>query len=511
MADDLAHASTLDAIEPVPADPLIGRRLDGRYRIESRLGEGGMGIVYAAKHEVLGSRVALKILRSDASRDDEAIARLEREAQAASAIGSEHIVDVRDFGQLEDGSTFIVMELVEGRDLFSLIQDGPIEWRRARKIALQLCDALAAAHERGIVHRDLKLENILLTTRRGVADFVKVLDFGIAKVQGGAKITVAGRVMGTPEYMSPEQCAGGSVDHRTDVYSLGVVLYEMITGSLPFEDPDLAKLLRMQMTEKPVPPSQRVPDLDIPLGLEAAILRCLAKDPDSRFASMNELADALEELEAPAPEIAAREPRSAETVLAHPVESSGPRSRTAFVALAIVGIVGVGIALGWGFVRSDPPAVASAPARVTVAPRPEPEPVSTPAPPPAQIPAAPAPELTQAIPSEIRLDSVPSARVFSADGALLGETPLSLRRPEGPELVLELRANGYQPSRITLTDQSAEELRVMLARRAAPARREVEAPAQQAEPAPPPAQETAPPPRPDRPSRDQFLDPWNHD
>ncbi len=242
------------------SDALVGEVLDGRYRIEEVLGEGGMGVVYGARHEVLGSRVAIKVLRADISGDAEAIARLRREARAASSIGNEHIVDVRDFGQLPDGSTFIVMERIDGRDLFTIVCERPIEWERAVGIALQVCEALGAAHESGIVHRNLKLENVLLTSARGRSDFVKVFDFGIAKMQDGAKITVAGRVMGTPEYMSPEQCAGRGVDHRTDIYSFGVMLYEMVTGTLPFFHQDLVALVRMQMLEAPVPPSQRTPE-----------------------------------------------------------------------------------------------------------------------------------------------------------------------------------------------------------------------------------------------------------
>lgn len=280
--------------DPSLRDPMLGRVLDGRYRLLRPLATGGMGLVYEAVHEVLGNRLAIKLLRPDIAGDEESLARLEREAQAATSIGNDHIVDVRDFGRLSDGSSYVVMELIEGIDLLTELRAAPLRWPRACRIALQICEALGAAHERGIVHRDLKAENVLLTVRRGQADFVKIVDFGIAKVTSGAKpLTLAGRVMGTPEYMAPEQCAGRPVDARADIYASGVLLYEMTTGTLPFYDPDIVKLVRKQMYEAPVPPSQVRPSAELPPAFEAVVLRCLAKEPEERFASMAELADAL--------------------------------------------------------------------------------------------------------------------------------------------------------------------------------------------------------------------------
>jgi serine/threonine-protein kinase len=297
--EEPSRARTLDGSDvPVAApeaDELVGRVVDGRYRVVARRGEGGMGLVYEAVHEVLGTRVALKILRRAVAADEEVLARFEREARSASAVGNEHIVDVRDFGRLADGSRFVVMELIEGVDLLSELAAGPLPWARACAIGRQICEALGAAHARGIVHRDLKAENVLLTTRRGERDFVKVVDFGIAKVTHEAKqLTRAGRILGTPEYMAPEQCAGREVDGRTDVYALGVLLYEMTTGRLPFEDADLATLVRRQMHEPPAPPSTVHPEAGLPPALESLILRCLAKDPDARFARMADVAEALE-------------------------------------------------------------------------------------------------------------------------------------------------------------------------------------------------------------------------
>ncbi|MCC6877819.1 MAG: serine/threonine protein kinase, partial [Sandaracinaceae bacterium] len=356
-------ASSPAASSPAAADALLGRLLDDRYRVLGLLGEGGMGLVYDAKHEILGTPLAIKVLRKDASGDEEAVERLKREAQAASAIGHEHIVDVRDFGRLADGSVYVVMELLDGVDLYRVVREGPLPIDRLRHIAIQICEALGAAHERGIVHRDLKPENVLLIARRGDPDFVKVLDFGIAKVQNASlKLTAAGRVMGTPEYMSPEQCSGGAVDARADVYSLGVMLYEMATGRLPFADRDLVELVRKQIQQPPLAPSVVRPDLDIPLPLEAIILRCLAKKPEERLQSMADVAEALRELKMPAPlPPAAREPHELTTAQARPTPRAiaAPASRRGWIVASIIAILAVAGAALWALSPPgrEPPSV----------------------------------------------------------------------------------------------------------------------------------------------------------
>jgi len=268
---------------------LLGRTIDQRYRVEALLGEGGMGLVYRVTHTRLNKPLAIKVLRRENTKDPEVLARFRREAESASGIGNQHIVDINDFGELEDGSTYFVMECLEGLDLIDAIdvaQRMPEE--RAVHIAVQLCRALGAAHDAGIVHRDLKPENVFLIRRNDTEDFVKVLDFGIAKVANGPKrLTRDGEVLGTPHYMSPEQCEGDGVDHRTDIYALGVLLYEMVTGHVPHDADTMMGILTKQMYEEPIPPKVRVPQVSE--QLEQLIMRCLEKKPEQRYQTMHEI------------------------------------------------------------------------------------------------------------------------------------------------------------------------------------------------------------------------------
>ncbi len=270
-------------------DGLLGRTIDQRYRVEALLGEGGMGLVYRVTHAQLNKPLAIKVLRRENTRDPEVLARFRREAESASAIGNQHIVDINDFGVLDDGSTYFVMECLEGVDLIDAIDVARcMPEERAIHIAIQVCRALGAAHDAGIIHRDLKPENVFLTHRNGTDDFVKVLDFGIAKVANGPKrLTRAGEVLGTPHYMSPEQCEGNDVDHRTDIYALGVLLYEMVTGHVPHDADTMMGILTKQMYEDPVPPKVRVPQVSH--ELERLIMRCLEKKREERYQTMHEV------------------------------------------------------------------------------------------------------------------------------------------------------------------------------------------------------------------------------
>lgn len=281
-------------------DPRVGQVVEGRYVIEHRLGEGGMGVVYRARHKTLGKAFAMKILRPEVSNNEEIVHRFQQEAQSASAIGNEHIIDIHDFGVLPDGCAYFVMEHLDGVSLAQVLaSEKLLVPGRCIRIAHQLAQAVGDAHQQGIVHRDLKPENVYLIRRGGSNDFVKVLDFGIAKVANAtAKLTRAGEIFGTPHYMSPEQCAGRSVDHRTDIYSLGVLMYEMITGAVPFDAEDVMGILTKHMYEPPTSPSEllRRKGLALPGECEAVVLRALQKSPDRRYSSMAELAADLEPL-----------------------------------------------------------------------------------------------------------------------------------------------------------------------------------------------------------------------
>ncbi len=288
----------------VEEDPLVGQVLDGRYRLEHVLGEGGMGLVYLARHVALGRPLAVKLLRADVSRDIGAVERFLREAQAASAIDNEHIIDIVDFGELSDGSAYYAMELLDGLTLTEALDtEAPFSFDRIVRIASQICEAVGAAHAAGIVHRDLKPDNVHLVTHGGNTDFVKVLDFGIAKVDHATShLTRVGQVFGTPHYMSPEQCAGAAVDLRADVYATGVILYEMITGVVPFDADNLAGVLSKHLFDEPVPPSAYRPD--VPADLERVVLCCLRKLPIERYQSMSELDRDLRSCALPSPSVA---------------------------------------------------------------------------------------------------------------------------------------------------------------------------------------------------------------
>jgi len=271
-------------------DRMAGRLLGGRYRILSRLGEGGMGAVYLCAHEVLGRRYAVKVLRPDLAVDAELAERFRNEAIAASRIGGENVVDVLDFGAGEDGALYYVMEALEGRSLGALIaEDGPLDLPRALVLLEQICRALGAAHARGVVHRDVKPDNVFVVRLDDGTERAKVIDFGISRVtlerSGGERLTRAGAIIGTPEYMAPEQAAGDLIDHRADVYALGVLAYEMLTGTLPIVANTPVATLVAHQTRTPDAPSRR--RAGIPAEVDALVLAALEKRPDDRPPSMD--------------------------------------------------------------------------------------------------------------------------------------------------------------------------------------------------------------------------------
>ena len=274
------------------AEELVGKIVEGRYRIERIIGKGGMGTVYACRHVVVGKIAAMKVLRAGVERSDGVLQRFVREAQTANLLKSRHIVEVSDFGQLPSGAFFVVMELLEGQDLAHGMRNG-LSRAQLVHVFVQVAETLQLAHDKGIVHRDLKPDNVFLVHDSGDPLFVKLLDFGIAKIlhgDGGGGLTETGVILGTPYYMSPEQARAEAIDHRSDIYALGVMMYRAFTGRLPFVADSTMGVLTRHITEAPQPPSE-IGNVD--QVTERMILRCLAKKPEYRYQSMREVAEAL--------------------------------------------------------------------------------------------------------------------------------------------------------------------------------------------------------------------------
>ena len=297
--------------KPQPTDPYIGRKLDDKFLIEKLLGVGGMGQVYEAIQLSLDKRVCVKVLRLGMADDETLARRFHREARAASRLNHPNSIQLIDFGQAkEDGALYMAMEFVPGKDLNKIIQmDYPLGENRIVAIMDQVLSALADAHAAGIVHRDLKPENIMVTDLRGTKDFVKVLDFGIAKIQESTAdpaLTQVGMVCGTPEYMSPEQARGEALDARSDLYAAGVILYQMASGRLPFTAPTAMGIVTKHLVEQPVPPS-KLEGVQVSPALEATILKAMSKDRNGRQATalalQQELAACLNPIVAPAQSI----------------------------------------------------------------------------------------------------------------------------------------------------------------------------------------------------------------
>jgi serine/threonine-protein kinase len=386
-----------------------------------------MGTVYLCEHAVLHRRLAVKVLRADLTSDPELVDRFRNEAIAASRIGQENVVDVLDFGADDDGALYYVMEALDGRSLGALIRDeGALPVPRALDLLEQICRALAAAHARGVVHRDVKPDNVFLVRRENGTELAKVIDFGISHVpraRGSAPITRTGAIIGTPEYMAPEQAAGAPIDSRTDVYAAGVLAFEMLTGELPIEAATPIATLVAHQTRTPDPPSRR--RAAIPPEVDALVLRALAKRPEDRFESMEALAAEIarvREVISGRPTVAYPPPRPSwprgETValpethedLRRATLRGKPRRGAAAIAVAL-GAAAVIAGAGWFVVarmRAKDAVTGRATGTASLTPAPTATPNATPTPTPAAAePAEPihAPALVEDAPARASLPS----------------------------------------------------------------------------------------------------------
>jgi serine/threonine-protein kinase len=461
--------------EAAQPDPLLGQVMAGRYLIQKKLGEGGMGAVYLATHNLLDKQVALKVLHGELGRKPDLVERFMQEARAASRIGHQNVIDISDFGSTPEGLVFFAMELLKGHDLHEEIARARLAgqllpWERSKKIFLQICAALTAAHNKGIVHRDLKPENVYLIEFLGEPDFVKLLDFGIAKLTESAendrKLTKTGMLFGTPEYMSPEQARGEPrVDHRVDVYAMGCILFQLVTGRVPFEAENFMGVLSLHLTEPPPQiPAEVFDIIGAPRALAGVIDRALIKDRDQRIQTIEELARAVrqvsgDKITAPvttqanvvAPSQTANRVKTQWTGnLSVPELDAGapPKKSKLPMILGAVILVG-GAAAAAGFLASrgkeapaPPPVVATGSGSQAVAPPPLPPPVKPAEPPPLAFEW-----------STIKIESVPSHADVTdlASGKVLGKTPFTARiKPSRTARQFELRAKGYMATVVEL-------------------------------------------------------------
>ncbi|MFZ5891549.1 MAG: protein kinase domain-containing protein [Myxococcota bacterium] len=381
-------------------DPLLDQTIDGRYLVEAVIGEGGMGTVYRVRHTSLGKRLALKALRADLTNDAEIAARFIHEARIAASVSHPGLVQILDFGTLPSGQPYLVMELLDGMPLSSLLRrHGVLSPARAAAIACKIAEALGALHAVSVVHRDLKPDNVQIRVLDG-SDDVKVVDFGLAKIIGGNRLTRQGVVFGTPHYMSPEQASGQPIDVRADVYALGVVLYEMLVGRVPFEADTYMGVLTQHIYLRPVAPSERHPGSSGLGPIESIVLRCLQKQPEKRFQSMAELlaafaalpAGALPQSAPPAPAPPLPAP-PAELLNSSALEERPTRRKAIWLGAALGAAIGA-LVVGWG-VHAALQHEATPQALAPRAAVPEPVPAVAPPPQPSQAVAAAAPAASE--------------------------------------------------------------------------------------------------------------------
>ncbi len=513
---------------------LTGEVVGGRYALRELIGVGGMNsTVWLAMQAPVDRPVAVKLLPPTTP---EAADRFARGARIASKLNHPNITVVHDYGRTPDGHLYLVMELLEGHTLQAVVQRGPLPFERALHITDQILKALDHAHRRQVVHRDIKPGNLFLTPRNDDPDFVKVLDFGIARsVDSGPpgpddepheEITTARQICGTPQYMAPEQITGGPVDQRSDLYALGVVFYRLLTGRLPFTERDHSALFMHHVHSAPPSFQEARPGLSCPAELEPVVMRALAKRPDARYASAAEMRRALRQIQRRLGITGALSEDSASISRVQPVGAPAPapdhRRRRAVGAVALTGLAAA-VGVWWAWPRAPEPAAPPQPVVLgngPVAPPPPPprgspaeptivaQPAAVAAPPPAAADLGPPLDAAAPAPATLTVTSTPpGANLRDPEGALLGQTPLTLTRPAG-RATFTLAHPGAEPATLTVdlapgaTAREAVTLRPRApavapprprppVRRPAPAPRV--APTQAPAPAPAPSAVAAPP------------------
>jgi serine/threonine-protein kinase len=474
MGNDDLFAQTLLSSRggPVSGEQRVGVELRegsqlGSYQLEALLGEGSMGRVFQARHARLGRQVALKVLKPEHARDGGFVQRFFQEARTVNQINHEHIVEIFDFvDEGEGGHVYCVMELLRGQGLGALLKQEPLSLARIQRIAVQVCAALGAAHQVGVVHRDIKPDNLFLTQRAGQPDFVKVLDFGVAKhlaTEGATPTgTLDGTIIGTPAYMSPEQAAGLTVDARSDIYAVGNILYEMLTGHPPFQAEAFGQLVVQIITQPPPPlPTQLATGEPLPSQLAELVMRCLAKEPEARPQTLAEVTTGLLLLPVQVPSspeaVAALEPSERPT-RRMPVVMGPHRRRAQWAAGAgVVALLAAGALVWRGTGTSSAPVIVPSASESVVSPERAPEPLV--------LAAAPEQVVVPAV--RLTVHSFPEgAQVVRSDtGEVLGVTPLvrELPRREVP-LHLRVELAGYVSSERSVRLDSHTELEVPLAK-----------------------------------------------
>ena len=467
---------------------LVGQILADRYRVVRLIGEGGMGQVYEAQHVNINKRFALKLLRPEIVSNAEAVARFRQEAWASSSIGHENIIEIEDFATLPTGAVYLAMEFLDGQPLSERMRPGDdpaLTFGEKLDVMLQVSSGLAAAHDKGIVHRDMKPENIFLAQKYG-RPLVKILDFGIAKVsgaEGNRSLTRTGTIFGTPHYMSPEQALGKPLDHRADIYSVGVIMYELFTGKVPFEAESFMGILTKHITTQPTPPRQAAPDRDISPTIEAVILRALAKEPEERYQTMNEMATELAAIAAEvAPEVLQPRPSSqalaqiskplsavmpSRTATPMPRPPSGkqpqaldetrphPKKKSAAPYFAVAAILVAAAAGAVVYVTHAP----------APAPAPTPPPVAVVQPPKPAEPTPPPPPAVE----EVIVDSVPPGAKIYVDDVAIADTPETVKVDKGKTKLIVLKKDGFVDQHETVDPEKTHKLLVRLERVKKPA------------------------------------------